>query len=187
MLRLLQFVQNFTAIFIVFLLVAISTVATMTLSPVALDDSSGSVAGAETSQGQVLSNFKPLSFEDLNITSNDYDTQLIESSPLLLSYSFNLAPTDTGIFTKPFISVTNLNMVDLEVVFKGKLPENVSEFVNLLVSDNTDRRLISDAMELVLRVPANSTVNLDLVFDIKETTNFPIVGSVEITTSPTVD
>lgn len=186
MLRLLQFVQNFTAIFIVFLLVAISTVATMTLSPVALDDSSGNVAGAETSQGQVLSNFKPLSFKDLNITSSDYDTQLIENSPLLLNYSFNLAPSDFGIQTKPFISVTNLNMVDLEVVFKGKLPENVSQFVNLLISDNTSRRLISDADELVMKVPANSSMELDLVFDLKNASNFPIVGSIEIA-SPALD
>jgi hypothetical protein len=75
----------------------------MTLSPVALDDT-GNVAGVDTTTGQILSNYKPLKFEDQNVSNETYDTQLVEITPISLNYSFNIAPLNEGLQTKPLKS-----------------------------------------------------------------------------------
>lgn len=160
-------------------------VTTLTLSPVAVE--SQRVAGIfDTSTGEVVSNFIPLTIEDKHTNNAQYTTQLIKVDDRSLNYFVTLAPSPKQILDKEFVSIRNDNNAPINVNITASVPTTVNTSLNITIG-TPDRKFAayngktSMAKTAVVTIPAKSSVNLEVEYEYLQNVSFAVELAMQIT------
>ncbi|MBL8014790.1 MAG: hypothetical protein JNK26_01215 [Candidatus Doudnabacteria bacterium] len=174
--------------FLVLMLFGIMTaafVSTLALSPIATNLNDTQVAGI-SSEGEILSNFIPLSIQDTNTTSDMYQTQLVEVSPRAFNYFAKVAFGDKQEISPKFIAIKNDNSSTVTITVSAIVPQSVQSALDIFVVEPGRTHSVADdqppyTKSITLDVPAGQTLELGLTYFAVRAINFPVDIAFQLT------
>lgn len=181
----ISFLKNSFAVLMLFGILMAAFVTTLTLSPVAVE--SQQVAGAfDTTTGEVISNFIPLTIEDSHTNTTQYSTQLVRVDDRTFNYFVNLAASPKQILDKEFLRVRNDNNAPVNINITANLPTTVNTSMNVTVAAPNRKFAVyngksSTAKTAVITIPAKSSVDLKVEYEYLQNVAFGVELAMQVT------
>jgi hypothetical protein len=159
----INFINNSFGIFVILSLLAVSTIATLALSPVGIPATS-SVAGIYT--GDILSNLIPLKFEDTAASVN-FSSQLVANSDKQVTYHLKFPVSNQKQFSDQILRITNQNQAPIKISITSQTATELSPHLHLALTDGKNTYRVhganaGDGRIVTFIIPANQSMNLDM-------------------------
>ena len=179
----LSLAHNSFAVFALFAIISLSVITTISLSPVVFRDQAR-VAGANTQNPQILSNFIPLTISDLNNPSQQYTSQLVQYTQGQYGYSATFMPYTQGIYKYEFVSVDNQNSAPIYLKISAAVPQEVQTSLNISVSDGTTEYRVHDVNSsgriVEFEISTNTTTKFGVSYELTQSIAFPFNVSLSL-------
>ncbi len=180
----LTFTQNIFGVVALIGIIALSTVATLSLNPANLTevvalDSSPSLAGTTTKDyDSILSNFFPLEIIDSSSNTETYLSQLVKHNDQQYIYNATLFGDQGGNHKNNMLRISNRNSIPIEIHISSNVPGDVCDIFNIDIS-STDTLRIHDAKDNEIRVisfdvPARGEIDLEVIYEVLYDFSFPV-------------
>lgn len=176
----LQTIRHGLAISLLLAVILGAFVTTLALSPVRLGPADNQVAGLDTQEGEVVSNFIPLAFTDLSTNLPQYQSQLVKLNPDIYNYFVKFSLGSKLYLSAPFVLVRNDNFAPVSITVTAQVPQNLQTSLRVFLRTK-ERTFALDAQGAKVSIPANTSLELGVDYEAKRPINFGIDVAFQIT------